>query len=523
MGTVLSYCIPIALTFLITKVAERFLWVNKRADGTQKEAWPPSPSGLPSFTNAYKLFEKETYHQLTRWHEELGDFYSVLIGQKRILVANTAELVQTLLVEKEQYNSSRLQSDTLERLLTDQCKTVFTAEFSLYWSRLRRAIFGAIGKATEASSRYIQAQTNKLIYGIGEQGNRLTANALRQVVNMLAMDTALALVYGEQHGQDTAAMATLMQQLESLEARQTRKYNRMAQFFSFINAWLDIVSLFSLNSQTLTPRNKILETVLPSFVSVYALRDPTVLPQDKLPLAGSNEQLNSIVKSLLQVEPSKNDPEVTQLSKDEILGNSVHLMLHAYVYLASTLFTLIQRLATEPAFQERLWQEHDKEVLATAFVRESMRLDPPNHLLGYGARTDYELDVKGRLYRVDADSEIVVNVDAIHQNERYYPHPHQFNPDRFLKSEKKTVSLMTPDATGKKTARDHLAFGAGRRVCLGSRVSEAFLVSSLLRLNQAYRLEGGDVLEKTESTTSIWHWTGRTETKGASIEFIKRS
>ncbi|KAI8371896.1 cytochrome P450 [Blakeslea trispora] len=521
MGTVLSYCIPIALTFIITKIAERFLWVNKRADGTQKEPWPPSPSHLPYITNAYKLFENGTYHQLTQWHRELGDLYSVLIGQKRIVVVNTAELVQKVLVEKEQYNSSRLRSDSFERLLTDQCKTVFTAEFSLYWSRLRRAIFGAIGKITETTARHIQTQSDKLVWGIGEHGHRLTAKELREVVGLLAMDTALTLVYGQHHGQDKDKMATLMKQLEVLEARQTRKYNRMGQFFPFINGWLDVMSLFTLNSKNLSPRNAMLETVLPSFASVYALREPSVLGE-KDKLAGPNKQLDSIVKSLLFVEPSKNDPEVTQLSKDEILGNSVHLVLHAYVYLASTLYTLIQRLATEPDFQTRLWQAQDKQELATAFVRESMRLDSPNRLLGYGPRADYELEVDGTSYRVDIDSEIVVNVDAIHQNERYYPQPDQFNPDRFLKSEKKTVSLMTPDGTGKKTARDHLAFGAGRRVCLGSRVSEAFLVSALLRLNQAYVLEGGDVSEKVESTTSVWHWTGRTETKGSSIEFIQR-
>ncbi|KAI8061826.1 cytochrome P450 [Gilbertella persicaria] len=524
MGTVFSYIVTVALTFIISKFGQRFIWVNKKPDGTPKAPWPPSPSGLPYYTNAYQVFQKESYHALTRWSKELGDLYSVLIGQKRVIILNTPELVQKALVEKEQLNSSRLASDTMERLLTDQCKTIFTLEFSFVWSRLRRAVFAAIAKPSEVISKHMKESAKSLLFGISENGDYLTAKNLRQLVNMVAMDSALTLVYGEQKQKNLTMMVTIIKELEALEERQTRKYNRMGQFFSFVNSWLDVMSLFTLNSENLSHRNAILEAVLPLFTNVYQVRGDVPLSEEekrKLSLAGPDRKIDSIVKSLLNIESSKNDSEVVQFTKDEILVNSVHMVLHAYTYLASTLFTLIQRLATETEFQTRLSESEDKTTLALAFVRESMRMDPPNPLLGYGPRTDYEFEVEGKKYRVDTDSELVVNVNAIHQHSRYFPHPEQFDPDRFLKSEKKTISLMVPDNTV-KTARDHLAFGAGRRVCLGSRVSEDLLVTTLIQLNKAFRLEGGDVTEKIEHATNIWHWTGRTETKGSTIHFIKQ-
>ena len=161
--------------------------------------------------------------------------------------------------------------------------------------------------------------------------------------------------------------------------------------------------------------------------------------------------------------------------------------------------------------------------VAKAFVYESLRLDAPNKLLAYAPRTDYEFEAPdGHTYRIDTEAQLVVNVDAIHHNSKYYPNPEKFDPQRFLKSEKKMVSLLQEDQTGKKIANDHMAFGAGRRACLGRKISEEFLVTALIHLTQTYKLEGGNVDNKIEIGTNLWSWTGRTETEGASIKFVKR-
>lgn len=534
MGTVLSYIVSIALTFIISKAGSKLIWVNKKEDGTPKSPWAPSPPNLPYFTKGYSEYHKDTYHALTRWSKLLGDFYSVELGHKRVNVINSAELVQKILIEKEQLNSSRLPSDTMEKVLTDQCKTVYTAPFSHYWSRLRRAVYIVIGQMYVGQfSKFFKDQAKNLSFGIGgslREDGTLNAKQLRQLVDMVAMDSALTMVLGtEKDGitRDPAAMLTLMQKCHELEKRQTRKYNRMGQFFPFINSSLDVWSLFTLNSTNMTIRNAILEIILPWFEPIYQLRGDVPLSEAgkrSLHLSGQDRKLNSIAKSLLNIEPSKNDPEPKQLTKDEILVNSVHMILHAYTYLSSTLFTLIQRLATEPELQARIKQETTSEdkTLAYAFVQESLRYDPPNHVLAYGPRVDYDLEVNDTLYRVDMDSLIVVNVDVIHNDSRFYPEPEKFDPERFLKSEKKSTPLLQTDKTGKKVARDHLAFGAGRRVCLGSKASEELLVATLIQLVKTFELRGGDVIEKIESSTSIWSWVGRTETKGSSIEFIKR-
>lgn len=533
MGSVFSYIVTVAITYVIGQFGQKFIWANKKADGTLKKPWAPSPKGLPFFLNGYSIFDKESYHALTRWSKEVGELFSIKIGQKNVTVLNNAELVHLCLIEKEQFNSSKVASDTFEKMVTDQCKTIYSAPFAAYWARLRRAVYIVIGALYIGQfSKYFKSQAKKLSFGISEslrEDSTLSGKQLRQLVDMISMDSALTMVMGESSNnvpRDPESMLTIIQKSKELQDRQTRKNNRIGQFFSSFNSFLDVLSLFTLNTSLTKTRDGIYEIFLPWFEPTYQKRreDITNVSEEEKRKVLAGDKVNSIAKSLLTIEPSKNDPEPVQLTKGEVLVNLVHITLHAYTYLSCTIYTMLQRLATEPELQARLLQEigTEENSLGLAFIRESLRIDAPNKLLSFAPRADYELNYKDNLYRIDEDSEIVVNVDAIHNNSTYYPNPEKFDPDRYLKSEKKMVSILEFDQSGRKVVKDHLTFGAGRRVCLGAKASEDLLLTILCQIVKNYELRGGNVEEKIEYTTNVWSWTGRTETKGSLIEFIKR-
>ncbi|KAI9276105.1 cytochrome P450 [Sporodiniella umbellata] len=521
MAAIMTYLITMLVTYLVTQFSQKVMWKHKKQDGTDKQPWPISPRGLPYFTKAYAIFEREGYLALTRWSEQLGEFFSVQIGWKRILVVNSAELAQKVLVEKDQYNASRLPSDTFESTMTDQAKTVFSAPFSLYWSRLRRAIHIVLN-APHALDEVHQTQAKLFSQQIGTAADRETlvsAEALRELVDLLAADTALTMLLGPQK-RTMETLKALVDRRRALEALQTDRYSRWCQFYPVFNKLMDVYRLFTLDSRITRARNALLEIFLDPFETFFAQRD-AILATKQHPTYQAHSPVATLAQSLLSIDPSKNDPEPEQLTKEEMVINLAHLAVHAQTYLATTLFSLIQRLASEPEWQTRLLENHD---LAAAFVNECLRLDVPNPLLAYAPRTDYDFQsTDGHTYRVDTDSEFVINVHAIHQNPRYYPQPAQFAPERFTRSEKKTVSLMKQDLTGKKVANDHLAFGAGRRICLGRKTSERFLIALLLQLLQTYTLQGGNPSLKKQVLTSGWSWTGRTETLGDAVRFIRRS
>ncbi|CAO3684900.1 unnamed protein product [Rhizopus microsporus] len=162
MKTITSYFISMFISYIITKVGQKLFWNNKKPDGTIKKPWPPSPKGLPYFTNAYHQFQEETYRALTRWSNQLGELFSVEIGFKRIIVLNSPELVRKLMLEKDQYNSCRVPSDTFENTVTDRGKTIFSAPFSTYWARLRRAVHSSLASVTIHNLNLFSTHSPKL-------------------------------------------------------------------------------------------------------------------------------------------------------------------------------------------------------------------------------------------------------------------------------------------------------------------------------------------------------------------------
>jgi len=81
-------------------------------------------------------------------------------------------------------------------------------------------------------------------------------------------------------------------------------------------------------------------------------------------------------------------------------------------------------------------------------------------------------------YRIPANSMVIVNAWAMLHDERMYPEPERFNPDRFLSGEGRTPQ---PDPRGP-------AFGFGRRVCPGKELAENSLWATLALMLYSFRI-----------------------------------
>jgi Cytochrome P450 len=108
-----------AFAYFIATALSGVIWKDSKADGTAKDAWPPSPKGLPYIWNGLKFFGEFPYEKLTEWSKELGVLFSVQLGFKQIIVANDADLVKELFVDQQQYNSGKITGDLVEGSMTD--------------------------------------------------------------------------------------------------------------------------------------------------------------------------------------------------------------------------------------------------------------------------------------------------------------------------------------------------------------------------------------------------------------------
>ena len=78
-----------------------------------------------------------------------------------------------------------------------------------------------------------------------------------------------------------------------------------------------------------------------------------------------------------------------------------------------------------------------------------------------------------KCYFIPKDSVIMLNWWAIHYDEKRYPDPANFIPERYLDHKLPAADYI---GIGDPYKRDHFTYGAGRRSCPGVHVAEKSMV-----------------------------------------------
>ncbi|KAF2688363.1 O-methylsterigmatocystin oxidoreductase [Lentithecium fluviatile CBS 122367] len=169
---------------------------------------------------------------------------------------------------------------------------------------------------------------------------------------------------------------------------------------------------------------------------------------------------------------------------------------------AATLSNLILYLAATPIAQEKAFQELQRAVgdraptyddienlpYINACLKEILRLCPaPPWILRHF--TDASVVYKD--YIIPKGTAIVGNTAAIHFDPVRYPNPFTFNPDRYLNHRKRAAEYA---AMADAKSRDHFTFGAGRRICPGSRFAENALIVALANIVWVFEIKPSVVI-----------------------------
>lgn len=156
--------------------------------------------------------------------------------------------------------------------------------------------------------------------------------------------------------------------------------------------------------------------------------------------------------------------------------------------------------------QERLYEElvtfsnETKVVKATelsklpylqAVVKETMRMKPVAPL-GVAHRATADATIWGR--KVPKGTDVVVNIYAIHHDEKTWSEPGRFNPDRFL------------GVVDAGVQSSFMPFGGGMRMCAGMEVGKlqvAMLVGNLVKAFKWLPEAEGKLPDLTEEMTFV--------------------
>jgi cytochrome P450 len=98
-------------------------------------------------------------------------------------------------------------------------------------------------------------------------------------------------------------------------------------------------------------------------------------------------------------------------------------------------------------------------------------------------------DAKVDDLKIKKGTNVSIFTYSIHRDERYYPEPEKFDPDRFL-----------PENSRNRHAFAYLPFSVGKRNCIGQRfamMEEKILLASILRRFEVTSLMTTEELEPT--------------------------
>ncbi|RDL29910.1 putative cytochrome P450 [Venustampulla echinocandica] len=222
--------------------------------------------------------------------------------------------------------------------------------------------------------------------------------------------------------------------------------------------------------------------------------------------AANPDQPQSYSKKLFDEAPKHN------LSPAEISSLAGNLFGAGSDTSSSTLLTFILACCAFPEVLAPAWEELDRVVgpgrspdmddepnlpYIRAFVKEVFRWRSVA-IIGGQPHAPIQDDVyKG--YVIPKGTWVQGNVWAIHRNERDFPEPDRFNPDRFLKDN--AASRPFPNERG------YMTFGWGRRVCSGQGLAEQGTFLSVARLLWGFRISKALDAQGKEIPVDIFAYT----------------
>ncbi|XP_049865732.1 cytochrome P450 6B6-like [Pectinophora gossypiella] len=120
----------------------------------------------------------------------------------------------------------------------------------------------------------------------------------------------------------------------------------------------------------------------------------------------------------------------------------------------------------------------EMNLLDMAF-KEAMRMFPSLGVLNRICTRKYDIPELG--FSIDPGVKILIPVQAIHMDEKYYDNPTEFRPERF-----------TPEAIKERPSFAYLPFGEGPRVCIGARLGQMQSLAGLAALLHKFSIEPAD-------------------------------
>ncbi|PCH35529.1 cytochrome P450 [Wolfiporia cocos MD-104 SS10] len=460
---------------------------------------PDGPRGVPIFGNLFQVPPLRPHPKFLEWAQQYGPAFRVIIGQKNIIVLNTAEAADELLANRSKIYSGRPAPHVAMDIVSDGQRMVFLP-YDREWKVVRRSVQGILGPSPSRKLRTMQELESRVtIYDLmchrdqsvneihiqgpnGEVPERHWFALIRRYTTSVVMH----LSYGQRihrllNNPDVHKIYDVIGNF----SRVSQPGHYLADIFSILRMLPDCLApwrsegrkmhdwemqlwgrLFS--ESRVDMANGIART---GFVHQY-LRSRAEAGLEDLPGNGVTTDSPGWMHDKMLAYTAASMLEAGSDTTAATIETFVLLMLSNQEALKRAREEIDQVVGTE---RMPTWEDEEALPWMVACIKETMRRRPPT-IMGVPHRAD-EDDIFGG-YFIPKGSAVIGNIWAIHMDPARYPNPTAFLPQRFYTKGKPTRWGSGPDSHD----RDHYAFGWGRRFCQGSHMAEASLFIVLSRL-----------------------------------------
>ncbi|TCD67506.1 hypothetical protein EIP91_012311 [Steccherinum ochraceum] len=406
---------------------------------------------------------------MTKWSKEYGPIYSLDFLGKPAVVINNHQIAADLLDKRSAIYSDRPRLVMTGEVLSGKLFFAFLS-YNDTFKRLRRAAWEGLNP--RASEDYLPIQEREaviLVDALSKDAKHWSEHVKREIAS-ITLSFSYSLPPLTANDPLIQRVATFDHTLE--EAARPGAY--LVEIFPWLNAFPLWMTKWKRDGMQWH------EHYSNMFLDFYRDAKKRVAVEEAGP-CGLFLQLDHppFVFNRNDIDPP-NSPSLCQTSAAQ----------HVFV-LAMVLFPDVMKKAQaqidEVVGRARMPTAADRENLpyVRAMVRETLRWKAIGPLgLPHEAREDDYYEG----YLIPKGAMVFYNLWAMNSDTSVYPEPEQFRPERFLDASE-TQEFIPPNTHGE----GHLAFGYGRRTCVGNSVTNNTLFLNIATLLWAFNIgEGKD-------------------------------
>ncbi|KAI0088547.1 cytochrome P450 [Irpex rosettiformis] len=460
--TVTSYIphLPTPLAVALCALPVVYAYTSSR----QKKALPPGPKPLPLIGNVLDVPREAAWKVFKEWGHQYGDMIFLHTLGKPMLIVNSADIAFDLLDKRSGLYSFRPQFAMANEVIGWKF-SLTSMDYSEKSKRQRKYMASYFAKARLPDYYPVQVrEAHQMLNEILDD-----PNDYRNAIRRNAAGVTMMITYGHRvKSKDDEFIAIADKGVATIEAAGAVGAHIVdfVPWLRFIPDWFPGAGIKRLPPGT--------RENLQAFLHVP-------FDQVKKRMAAGTA-IPCYTTKLLEQTKGQDD--------EGVLGTAALVYSGGMDTTMSAIFTAFTLIVANPLIQARIQAELDLVVGKDRLPDFSDRPRLPylqcviSEALRWGASTPVGVphrtsqDDVYRGYLIPKDTTILANQYAMLHDERVYPDPARFNPDRFLEGEGRTPQQDPRD----------IAFGFGRRICPGKDIAENTMWITIACMFYAFKI-----------------------------------